>query len=163
MNPGPWAVTARDSRTIVLLLFASLAAGLASNGLRPHPLPLVYVATPPVVEGSDLDLGHFEALVAAGEGLVLDARPELFHRVGHVPGALSLPREDFDAAYARLGQRLEHFRAGPIAVYCSDESCDDSRFVQMRLQRMGFRRVVVFPGGWDAWTNAGLGREVSHP
>ena len=163
MNSGRWAPTARDALTIGGALLVSLAAGLAVNATRSHRLPLLYREKPAVVEATDLDLAGFEALVAEKGGIVLDARPELFHRVGHVPGALSLPREDFDSAFARLQPRLEPFRSRTIAIYCADESCDDSRQVQSRLMDMGFKRVAVFPGGWEAWTAAGLPKEGVSP
>ena len=159
MNQSGWAITVRDGLTIGGLILVSLAGGLVSNRFRAHPLPLVYHGIPVLAEPSDLDLQKFDAIVKGGQGIVLDARPELFHRLGHVPGALSLPREDFDAAFAGLRPRLEAYRAGPIAVYCSDETCDDSRLVQGRLVALGYERVSVFPGGWEEWSGAGLPKE----
>jgi rhodanese-related sulfurtransferase len=159
MKQGRSLITARDGMTIGGLMLLSLALGLAVNRFRAHSLPFPYAGRPVQVEASDLDLKQFEAIVRGGEGIVIDARPELFHRMGHVPGALSLPREDFDAALARLRHRLEPFRAGPIVVYCSDEFCDDSRLVQGRLLALGYERVSVFPGGWEEWSGAGLPEE----
>jgi rhodanese-related sulfurtransferase len=159
MNQSGWAISVRDALTVCGLILVSLAGGLVSNLFRTHPLPLVYQSRPVQAETSDLDLRQFEAVVKGGQAIVLDARPEIFHRLGHVPGALSLPREDFDAAYARLKKQLEDFRAGLIVVYCSDRSCDDSRLVQSRLSSFGFARVAVFPGGWEEWTGSGLPRE----
>lgn len=159
MNRTAWSVTARDGLTTAGLLLASLAAGLASNGLRSHPLPLVYRNAQAQVESADLDILQFEAIVAGGQAAILDARPEPFFRLGHVPGALSLPREEFDDAYGRLQGRLEAFRDGLVVVYCSDAACNDSRRVQTHLLSLGFARVAVFPGGWDRWTGAGLPAE----
>lgn len=159
MNRSAWSVTARDVLTIGGLMIVSLAAGLAANGLRSHPLPSIHQEVPAPDGASELDLRQFEAVVTGGQGLILDARPEPFFRLGHVPGALSLPREDFDDAFDRLRGRLETFRAGLVVVYCSDPACNDSRRVQTHLRSLGFARVAVFPGGWDQWTGAGLPAE----
>jgi predicted sulfurtransferase len=68
--------------------------------------------------------------VESKRGLVLDARPEIFHRLGHVPGALSLPRDDFETGYAALKEKLEADRSQPIVIYCSSASCEDSGLVK---------------------------------
>lgn len=40
------------------------------------------------------------------DGLVLDTRSKIFYRLGHVPGAISLLRDDFENAYAvETGQK----------------------------------------------------------
>jgi rhodanese-related sulfurtransferase len=164
MSRGPWEITARDLMAIGGLALLSFGGALVSNHFRPHHhLPRVYQASPVQADTTDIGLEQFVAFVRSGTGIVLDARPELFHKVGHVPGALSLPREDFDLGYARLKNRLESSKSGPIAVYCTDETCDDSRFVRSRLRALGFTRVAVYPGGWDEWTAAGLPKEVSDP
>ena len=178
MNRPPAHSRASDWGLIVLLAVGSLALGLVGNRFRTNPLPLVYrdqavrleaslpraelaPETPPAP--GDLSLPHFLALVQSGKLLILDARPAVFYRLGHVPGALSVPREEFPAAYARIKARLEGRRTEPIVVYCSDDSCEDSRLVQAALLKMGYGRVAVFPGGWSEWNDAGLPKEISQP
>jgi rhodanese-related sulfurtransferase len=78
----------------------------------------------------------------------------LFYQFGHVPGALSLPRADFESAYAALRARLEKNRRRPIVVYCSDRSCEDSSAVRTALAKLGYTDVAVFHGGWAAWSAA---------
>ncbi len=107
----------------------------------------------------DVSLGYFRAFVNAKRGLVLDARPGIFHRDGHVPGAVSLPRDDFESSYARVKVLLEANRGQSMVVYCSDDACDDSKWVCQALTSLGYTRVNVFRGGWDAWTHAGLPTE----
>lgn len=55
--------------------------------------------------------------------LILDARPEIFHRFGHVPNALSLPRDDFEAFYKKQRARLEKHKTLPVGIYCSGITC----------------------------------------
>ena len=108
-----------------------------------------------------LTLEQFQAFLASKQGIILDARPEIFHRLGHVPGALSLPREDFEASYNKLKPILEKDKNQVIAVYCSSSSCEDSGLVQNALQSLGYTHVSVFHGGWAEWTNAGLPEETN--
>jgi rhodanese-related sulfurtransferase len=105
---------------------------------------------------ASLSLNEFQAFAATKRGLVLDARPEIFHRLGHVPGAVSFPREAFEASYAKLKPQLETNKSQSLAVYCSGISCEDSLMVQKALVNLGYTHVSVFRGGWDEWTEAGL-------
>jgi len=170
-----------------LLLTGAVCVGLVVNQFRDHQLPLAYVSKvgrvedavkqvqshlentsvtlaetetlPEAVTPQAISLDNFRQYVGKREGLVLDARPEIFHRLGHVPGALSFPREDFGGAYAKMRSRLEGDRKQLLLVYCSGASCEDSQMVADGLAKLGYRRVYVFKGGWDAWEEAHLPEE----
>lgn len=166
-----------DALSVWVIATTALCVGLLLNQFRDKPLPLVYqskeqrmmadvekIALKPQSAPSSqvseyMGLEEFRAVVDAKEGVILDARPEIFHRLGHVPGALSLPREDFEAGYARHRERLEVDKSVLILIYCSGSSCEDSDLVRKALHRLGFNRVSVFKGGWSAWTSAGLPEE----
>lgn len=172
---------AADAGAFLALTTGALCVGLVANQLRDKPLPLAYeskearmaaevaraggsIAAPEpgaaaVEAPEDLDLARFRRALGESRVIVLDARPEIFHRLGHVPGALSLPREDFAGACARLRDRLEGARDGWLVVYCSSRSCEDSKLVRKALMDLGFRRVSVFLGGWAEWSAAGLPEE----
>jgi len=169
---------ANDLVFLIACCGAALLVGLALNALRDPALPLVYQGkserleesvrrlashTPPSripVLGDEIDLQTFRRFVEDGKGLVLDARPEMIHCLGHVPGARSLARDDFEKSYARLGKKLSNDKDQPLAVYCSDISCEDSRLVQAALVKLGYTQVAVFAGGWAAWTRARLPEEI---
>lgn len=107
-----------------------------------------------------LDLAGFRAIVEQKtKGIILDARPEIFHRLGHVPGALSLPREVFETAYAKRRSLLAADQSQLIAVYCSGISCEDSQMVAEALVKLGYSRIFVFKGGWSEWTANNLPEE----
>jgi hypothetical protein len=94
-----------------------------------------------VTLSQNLSLDEFRAFVKEKHGLVLDARPELFHRFGHVPGALSLPRDDFEKSYARLKAKLETDKNQPIVLYCSNSSCEEAENQSgTRKKRVSSRR-----------------------
>ena len=106
------------------------------------------------VSARAISLPEFRDFVEHKKGVVLDVRPEIFHRLGHVPGALSLPREDFEKSYTRLRRQLEADKSQPIVLYCPGGSCEDSELVRNALVNLGYTRVGVFRGGWTAWTRA---------
>lgn len=181
-SPLPITLGADLLRLGVLATVCTCAA-LVCNQLREESLPLVYAskqarieqavdrttaaepapdAAQPSTPGEAprvIDLAEFRNLVQSKHGVVLDARPEIFHRLGHVPGALSLSREEFEQDYATERSFLEARREEPLAVYCSSASCEDSQMVADALAKLGYQHVLVFKGGWDAWTQAGLAEE----
>jgi rhodanese-related sulfurtransferase len=175
-----------DGGGFALLFTAAITIGLLVNQIQDHPLPPVYVSKAGRIEEAVKQIHNTPAIVAAAQeesslpesdqpqlisledfrqdvekkqGLILDARPEIFHRLGHVPGALSLPREDFENAYTNLRYRLESDRKQLLLVYCSDAGCEDSQMVADGLSKLGYRRVFVFKGGWGEWTAANLPQE----
>ena len=167
---------------LILTLF-SLGAGLLINQFREKPLPLVYQtkaerleesvqnirlgeagATPAksqITLSESITLEEFSQYVEAKQGLILDARPRLFYLRGHVPGALSLPREDFERSYTVLREKLETNRSQPIVIYCSDAECEDSKLVRDSLKKLGSTNLSLFELGWSAWTASGKLEESS--
>jgi rhodanese-related sulfurtransferase len=173
MNNSPANALARDATLIVFLAAAAMAVGWALNRTRSQPLPWLYRSPAARVaeaaaeleprpvgapDGAVREIGlpEFRALVAARSGLVLDARPAIFYGLGHVPGALNVAREHFARDYAAHRTALAAARSGPLAVYCAGPDCEDSRLVAEGLVKLGFRRVLVFRGGWEEWMQAGL-------
>lgn len=172
------------SDLLVLWLAATVAvcAGFFVNQFRDAPLPLVYknkaerleeavqriaapqpapVSKPEVQLSETLSLAEFSSYVDSRQGLVLDARPEIFHRLGHVPGALSLPRDEFESGYARLKDKLEANRSQALVIYCSSASCEDAALVKKSLASLGFTNLAIFEGGWSEWSGSGKPEEVS--
>lgn len=149
----------------------SLGIGLLVNGWRAHPLPLGYASpkerlgqvvarmsastpaspaqTPAPRSWRSMGLDELQELVTTRRGLVIDARPSAVYQAGHVPGALNLPREDFEKSYATLRPLLEQDRAKPVVVYCSESDCKDSELVAEALSRMGYQRLSVYKEGWE--------------
>jgi rhodanese-related sulfurtransferase len=153
----------KDLTRFSVLAIAALCLGALTNQARQHPLPLIYV---PATERVDVagaimpvtvGLPEFREFAQSGKGVIVDARPEAFFRLGHVPGAISLPRAQFERDYPTR-EELRH-KERPIAVYCSAPDCEDSYRVAAALSNLGHRRVLVFKGGWEAWIGASLPTE----
>lgn len=173
----PYSSLVRDAAGALILLTVGLAIGLTINQFRDKPLPLLYQSkearmqeavahletatpAPAAVKHTTLPeimtLDDFRTYLKNKAGLVFDARPEIFHRLGHIPGASSLPRDDFENSYKTYQSELERDRSQPIVVYCSGSSCEDSTLVQESLKALGFTNVSVFRGGWDEWEENNL-------
>lgn len=105
-------------------------------------------------------LAELRAVMAAGKVVVIDARPALFFRTGHLPGAVNLPREGFQVAYEPLRARLERDRNQALVVYCQGGSCEDSDLIAAALRSLGFAQLTIFAGGWKEWQASGLPVEV---
>lgn len=84
--------------------------------------------------------------------LVLDARGWEFYKMGHIPGSLNLPMEDFENAFRKLEPKL---RSGfDNIVYCAGYGCEASHIVVRQLKEKGVHAVILNEG-WPAWQDAG--------
>ena len=170
-----------DLAGFLILAAFSLVVGCLVNQLRAKPLPWVYEsraqmldqavarledhpAAPSMPVAADespheIRLDDFQSFVMARQGLVLDARPAVFYREAHVPGALSLPREAFAETYPLLRAALEPSKDRPVAIYCSSADCPDSQLLSDALTKLGFRHLLIYTSGWEEWSQTGLPQE----
>ena len=165
----------QDLLGVWLLLTGCFAVGLVVNETRAKPLPLVYSdqqarlqqsvekiassANLPIALDGDVDREEMQKVSATKSTLILDARPEIFYRLGHIPSALSLPRDDFENRYQVLQGTLTSHRDKALIVYCSSSDCHDSQMVAEALQKLGYPHVRIFRGGWSDWGSASLPEE----
>ena len=85
-----------------------------------------------------------EALIARGDVLVLDVRPEVEFAHGHLRGAISLPIE-------LLPQRVQDLpRDRPIVAYCRGAYCLFADEAVALLRQHGYDAVRL-EGGWPEW------------
>jgi rhodanese-related sulfurtransferase len=89
------------------------------------------------------------ARVDSGDVVVLDVRPVEEYLAGHIPGALSVPLDQLDAALSRLRKRSE------IVAYCRGPFCVLAPQAVERLRETGFRARRL-AGGLPEWRLAGL-------
>ncbi|MDR0532553.1 MAG: rhodanese-like domain-containing protein [Verrucomicrobiales bacterium] len=150
----------RDKVELIIIVVISVGLGWTVGFVHKKPLSLVYQSKVGEVKQASLTLEQFRDFVDGKKGIVLDVRPGIFYRLGHVPGAISLPRDDFEKGYQKLQALLEKDKRQPIAIYCSGESCEDSGLLHGALARLGYVNIQVFQGGWDEWTRAGLPEEL---
>lgn len=132
------------------IVFAGALLGLAWNAGSGRGIAL---GVSVLVRDEDELVEAREAKARLDRGaLFLDARPIDFYRMAHVPGALPLPEEGFDAAFAKIeGQLRSRF---DIVVYCSGFGCEASHIVAHKLRERGIPAAILHEG-WPAWTDAG--------
>jgi rhodanese-related sulfurtransferase len=143
----------------VVIVVAGCGLGLAWNALSGRGLVLSRNVL--IREGDEI-VEVAEAKTRLDQGaLFLDARPEAFYRMAHIPGSLPLPEEDFDGAFARLEPRLR--ATLDIVVYCSGYGCEASHEVARKLKERGIPAAILHDG-WPAWEEARYPiREGSEP
>ena len=81
--------------------------------------------------------------------IVLDARDPEDFREGHVPGAKSLPYDEFSEDSALVLQDIAFDRE--VITYCEGMNCSLAEDIADLLIEMGYMDVKVFAGGWEEW------------
>jgi rhodanese-related sulfurtransferase len=139
----------RSLLRVVVTVGVGIASGLLVNQVR-GGLSLSQNA---FLEEGDKEVEVKEARARLDHGaLFLDARPRAFYEMTHIPGARSLPEDDFEPAFQRLEPLLRSRL--DIVVYCSGFGCEASHDVAHRLKAKGIPAVVL-QDGWPAWQEAG--------
>lgn len=101
---------------------------------------------------TSIPLGNLYQLVQKKAVLIYDVRPMLFYKLGHIPGAVSWPKDDFDRYYEKQAANIRAANASntPVVVYCTDFACPDGLTVATALSNRG-HSVSVLQGGYEAW------------
>jgi len=108
-------------------------------------------------EITSISLEQFFERKEAGMTLVFDARPSFFYRLGHIPGAISMPLKGSDADIAARESEIKAALAAgkTLIVYCTSITCPDARSLAIHFSGFGYP-VSVYSGGWDGWRDAGM-------
>lgn len=108
-------------------------------------------------EVNSISLEQFFELHQSGKALVFDARPGFFYNLGHIPGAVHLPKGNCDEEIHKREAEIKAALASgkTLVVYCTSLTCPDARTVARHLSGFGYP-ASIFSGGWDAWKEAGM-------
>jgi len=140
-----------DWKRSALILAFGASAGLVWNAASGRGIAL---ARSVLAQSGDQLLSARDAKRLLDRGaLFLDARPHDFWRMNRIPGALSLPEDDFEQTFAALEPMVRRARA--VVVYCSGYGCEASLVVARRLRERGIDAGVL-DEGLPAWEDAGL-------
>jgi rhodanese-related sulfurtransferase len=135
---------------IALILCVGSGLGLGWNAFSGRGLKLTGNVF--VKEGDELvEAAAAKARLDKG-ALFLDARPLDFYEMSHVPGALSLPEDEFDKAFTAIEPRLR--QSLDVIVYCAGFGCEASHIVSRKLKERGVPAAILHEG-WPAWQDAG--------
>jgi rhodanese-related sulfurtransferase len=155
-SSGPAAATGRpaaDTRAATPSHGAEGAAATGPDARTPPPLPFIPALDHPV----EVRLATVKLFFDAGAALFLDARDAAEYEAGHIPGALRLTSADLAAAPERL--KTLPVAGKPIIAYCEGGECEASRELAAALVDGGYRKVLVFTGGFPEWSAAGYAVE----
>jgi rhodanese-related sulfurtransferase len=89
-----------------------------------------------------------EALIGSDDVLLIDVRPLVEFREGHIPGALTLPVDELPQRIADLP------RDKRIVAYCRGPYCLFADEAVTLLRQHGFDAVRL-EGGWPEWKSEG--------
>lgn len=148
LNRRPWQRIIVQAAGLVIL---AILLGLGRNALSSKPLPLFRTINPLTTD--TLGIRRVDSLQAREawekrQAVFLDARAGDLFKQGHVPGAKSLPLDDFDLLFPRMILS----RDSAIVIYCEGKDCEYAELLAQRLYAQGYRKLAVFPGGWEEWT-----------
>ena len=104
-----------------------------------------------------VDPGDVKRMLDAGEAdVVIDVRPAAAFngKLGHIPGALSLPLPDLTERLKQMTPDMEHLKQEPVLVNCRTDNA--AAHAARRLKKAGFTKVAVVKGGIKAWNRNGL-------
>lgn len=153
---------------LTVALAASLVLGVSCTDpqtLKPVPAlhpedapvkrePALEKPAAPSVPGSvtRMPLGDLYQLVQSEAALIYDVRPKIFYAMGHVPGAISWPKSDFQSGLATHEPRIRSANSAntPVVIYCTDLACPDASSVATALAAKG-HTISILQGGYDAW------------
>ena len=109
---------------------------------------------------SSISLTEFFERQQADKVLLFDARPAFFYSLGHIPGAISIPKSSCDAQIAKRADEIQAALAAgkTIVVYCTNLLCPDARTVANHLADAGYSSSTL-TGGWDSYKETGLPTE----
>ena len=91
---------------------------------------------------------ELERLMQDSAVVLIDVRPRLEYQAGHIPGAVSIPLEEIDAALPSLSSARE------VVAYCRGPFClfSGEAVVRLRGRSLRARRLA---GGYPEWSVSG--------
>lgn len=77
---------------------------------------------------------------------IVDVRAEADYKIGHIPGAISIPKEELDANLDKLS------KDEITIVYCYNQQCHLGDSACLNLVQYGYPAMLM-EGGFDVWVN----------
>lgn len=136
----------RIFREVVLLAIIALVPALVWGFISPKQP----IWDPEVLQEGEIFLSD---VLSSGEDVVwIDARGDKEFFEGHIPGALRLNEDNWDALFMEFIQSGRWSPGKRVVVYCGSAGCHASHAVAEKLRtKAGIPNVWVLKHGWDAW------------
>ena len=149
-------------RIIVLIVVLSSITGLLVNYFNPKGVTFIHterkLQTAEALSGINLSspdpqqINLPQARTLYKQKVVfIDAREEDDYNLGHIHNAINIPYSNFET----MKERLTNISKEDVVVtYCGGSDCDLSILLADKLFADGYKKVLVFFGGWDKWLTA---------
>ena len=134
-----YSITAAIAIVLLLTFPASMAADMTAKDL-------VSEAKKEICEVS---VSEAKDLLDNGGNIFLDCRTSKEFKMGHVPGAINIPRGLLEF---KIDKQIPD-KATSIIMYC--KSGGRGCLATCTLCKMGYKNVKNMDGGWVAWEKAG--------
>jgi rhodanese-related sulfurtransferase len=150
------------AEAIVIIVVAFVVAfafnSRSATGINPFRQPKLVTGVhatmgPQEAAIGEITLDEARAFVSGG-GKVVDARTKAQFDEGHIPGAINLDYYEFQKEIATVLPRLS--KDEEIMVYCEGVDCEASELLAKELYSLGFTKLLLFKGGFEEWSAAGL-------
>ncbi len=130
----------------------------SAPALKEQPAP--ETPDPPRGRITSISMEELYLLHQNGQLLLLDARPSFFYSLGHIQGAISMPKGG-SANHIKLREaeiKTALAAKKTIVTYCTNASCPDARSVAANLSEAGYPCSILV-GGYESWKESGLPTE----
>ncbi|MBP7791441.1 MAG: rhodanese-like domain-containing protein [Candidatus Goldbacteria bacterium] len=107
-----------------------------------------------------IHLEEAKVLFESGKAVFIDARSTGEYNDGHIPGALSMPVGDVQN---KIPQYKDILQDKVLVPYCHGAGCHLSDKVAYALFDAGYKKIVIYFGGWPEWTQANMPVEKYEP
>lgn len=104
---------------------------------------------------TSMRIGDLYQLTQSNAALIYDVRPKLIYALGHIPQAISWPKnnykKDLDKHEPNISAASKSNK--PVVIYCTDLACPDAKIVAKALSERG-HNISILQGGYEAWKAA---------
>jgi rhodanese-related sulfurtransferase len=121
----------------------------APDARVPVPLPFIPESDKPI----QVQLATAKRFFAARAALFLDARDPAEYEAGHIPGAIRLTGPEANTDPEKMKTLPAQGR--PIICYCEGGACEASLDLAKTLIENGYKKVLVYMGGFPEWSADG--------
>ena len=98
-----------------------------------------------------IHLEEAKVLYDSGKAVFIDARGKYMYNTAHIRGAVLLPA----GSELKEFKKYEDIFKGKVLVpYCHGVGCHLADKVAAVLYELGYRKIAIFFGGWNEWTEA---------
>jgi len=124
-------------------------SGAVPEPRRAAPLPFIPDSDQPI----QVQIATVKRFFDARAALFLDARDPAEYEKGHIPGAIRLTSAEAQNEPERT--KALPVQGRPTIVYCEGGTCEASLDLARFLLESGFKKVLVYMGGYPEWDAAG--------